>query len=246
MKSKIVVLLSIVICALSFVFGAVSCGEDEIDTYYNLEATGTVYFDGDQSVTLSFSEVSDKPSEFKADIDVKDVSLSGALSGKRVERVEFVDGQHVKIALAGRVKADKAQSDAMGTITVSHSAIENGANGAALIRVDFEPKMTRTFNSFSTATKRYVSEYTLPYGMFLQHNVNSAHIDVPVSGVTVNLSVTAKGALRIEVVGFEPFESNGITIGNPIARLDETVTTFNKILYVSVGDTNMFAEYDLV
>ena len=38
----------------------------------------------------------------------------------------------------------------------------------------------------------------------------------------------------------------GITIGNPIARLDETVTTFNKILYVSVGDTNMFAEYDLV
>ena len=91
--------------------------------------------------------------------------------------------------------------------------------------------MSVTYNARSTNLKKYVSEFTLPYGYFITVNVNADNIEVPVNDVTVNLSVTKEGALRIEVIGFEPFTYNGTTFNYPVAKINANVTTFNKELY---------------
>ena len=106
-------------------------------------------------------------------------------------------------------------------------------------------KRIKSFSTSSTLTKKYISEFTLPYESFVAENVNTENIDVPVDGVTVTVSITTTGALRIEVVGFEPFTHEGVTYNHPVAKIDACVTTFNKEIYVFIGDSALYTEYDL-
>ncbi len=227
-----------------FLFTACSafsgCGlnDNDIENYYNLEAIGSVYYEGEQTISIAQFEYSDKKTTFKESVTVADITVSGVLLGKTIKSVQFLSETKLSLTLDGKVKADSSQKEDVGTITVSHNALENGANGNALLRVDFEPKMTvRNCDVESLGVKKsYVSEFKLPYGSFIKENVNKDNIFVPVDdGATVNMSVTDEGLLRIEVIGFEPFEYKGQTYNNPSAKISANVTTFNKDLYVEIG-----------
>lgn len=242
---RLTLLISALICALCCTLGLAACNDDTVDSYYNLTIAGEIYFDGEQTVSLSFSENSSNVTTFKESVTVNDISLSGVLAGKTVKSVNYEDPNTLRVVLTGKVSADGSHSNDNGTIIVSHTATQNGADACGLTKVNFAPKMSRTFNSSNNFSKKYTSEFTLPYGSFIKENVNTDKITVMPSDITVNVSVTDDGALRIETVGFEPFEYNGNTYDNPVAKLDACVTTFNKELYVGVGDRSLFAEYAL-
>lgn len=233
--SFIVSLLLLITC-----FVCIGCGLNgkDIESYYNLSAVGAVYFEGEQTITLKQEEHSENKTTFKDTITASDITVSGVLAGKSVKSIKYISETELLLTLEGKVSADKSHKEETGTITVSYTALGNGANGNALLRVDFEPKMVVTHNLTNTFIKKYVSEFTLPYGSFIEENVNKDNIDVPVSdGVIVNMSVTDEGALRIEVIGFEPVEYKGETYNYPMAKISANVTTFNKDLYVNIGES---------
>ncbi len=244
-RKSIISVIVVAIILLSVCLAFASCKDNGVDYYYNLTTEGTVYFEGEQTISVKQEESSENKTTFLSTISAKDVSVSGVLVGKTVKSVNYLSETEILVTLDGKVTADKSHKEDTGTITVSHNALKNGADGKTLLRVNFEPKMSVTYNVRNTALKKYVSEFTLPYGYFITENVNADNIEVPVNDVTVNLSVTEEGALRIEVIGFEPFTYNGTTFNYPVAKINANVTTFNKELYVTVGEL-IWLGYDLI
>jgi len=242
--------IMLVILALASVLFAGCFDDDDFETENSFSASENLYFDGEQTISIKPSDYGSKTSTFLETITKSDITVSGILVGKTVTSVEYISENEIKVTFSGKVKAsepkDSDDTNSIGKITISRKAIKNGIAGSIYLRVNYHPKMVcNTSNSSaSSINKTYVSVFSLPYGNFITANVNTTNIIVPDDNSTVSVSVTDDGKLRIEVSGFTPYEYNGQTYSYPVAKLNANVTTFNKDLYVTIG--NGLAEYDLV
>lgn len=237
--TPVIMILVIIMTGLLFT----GCFDDDSDTYNSFMASENLYFDGEQTISISPSEYNET-STFLDTITKDDVKVSsGILSGKTVKSVEYVDENKINVTFSGKVTAKEPQDerDRIGKITISHKATKNGKAGSVYVKVNYHPKMTCFDAKISNTT--YRSVFTLPYGSFISENVNTTFITVP--GYAYTVAITDEGGLQIEVSNFTPFEDDdGQKVEFPVAKIDANVTTFNKVLYVEVG--KILAEYDLV
>ena len=207
------------------------CAEN-VDTHYNLTTNGTVYYDGEQTISLVPSEYNEYQTTFLSSITKNDISVDGTLKGKNIKNVTYISESEIKLTLDGKVTADSSKSETLGSIQVSHNALKNKANGVASLYVNFKPMMI--VESARVTGRKYVSEYSLPYGSFISENLNTSNIDVPLVDA-IDIELLAPNKLKIEVDNFTPFEYNGTKVDYPTAKLSANVTTFNKELYVAIG-----------
>lgn len=242
--------IMLVIFALASVLFAGCFDDDDFGSENAFSVSSDIYFDGEQTISITPSEYGSKTSTFLETITKSDVTVSGPLEGKTVMSVEYISENEIKVTFSGKVKAsepkDSDDTSSIGKIAISRKAIKNGIAGSVYLRVNYHPKMwcDTSNSSASSVSKTYVSEFSLPYGNFITANVNTTNIIVPDDNSTVSVSVTVHGKLRIEVSGFTPYEYNGQTYNYPVAKINANVTTFNKELYVTIG--NGIAEYNLV
>ncbi len=211
--------------------------EESVETHYNLVASGKVYYEGEQTISLKMSEYSDYRTAFLPTISKDDVRLSGVLEGKTVKEVAYVSSSELSLTLQGKVNAGRERSEELGDIEISHKALGNDANGVASLYVDFCPKMVAVSidSSQKDSLFTYVSDFSLPYGNFIEENAKKENVYVPVEGVGIEVGLNENGTLRLTVSGFTPFEYEGVQYDHPIARLDPSMTTFDKEIYVAVG-----------
>lgn len=245
--SPIIIAISIMFLAC---FAFAGCSDDAKEN--DLVASANVYFDGTQTISITFSELSDNVSTFVDTISKSDVTVLELLKGKTVESVKYVSGEQIDLTLSGIVKASEPQDSesVFGKIVISGKAFKNGTKGLAYVGVNYHPKMVCT-TSMSTTTadgkKNCVSEFELPYGEFIASNANTTNITVPVGDVEIEVSVTLSGKLKITVKNFEPFTYGEVKYDYPVAKIEANVTTFNKVLYVTIGNIySVYATYDLV
>jgi hypothetical protein len=221
--------------------GLAACGEEE--SYYNLYESGTIYYEGEQTVKLSISDSTENKTTFKDSITKDDITLSGVLAGKTVTSATYVSATEVSLVLDGAVTANETQADDYGTITVAKSAMANNATANCIAKVDFNPQVTVVSNSYSTIAglANCSSTFKLPYGSFIESNVTTDNIIVPADDVEVVASVTTEGYLKICVHNYLPVtDDSGNVYKYPIAKISANVTTFNTDLYVYIGTGSVY------
>jgi len=238
-KNKIFVILAVLSI---LVFCCTACDSG----LYNLKIDGKIYLSGEQTVRISVDMTSPDATTFLPTITKDDLSLSGVLTGKRVENIVYIDGENLEVTLSGNVVASEQDSNDYGTITISGKATANGENAKVDTYVDFFPKMLRTFNRHEEQGNVYISEFELPYGSFISENLVQSNVESNANDLIILLSLTDEGRLRVEVHGFYPFETaSGYVVGFPALTLKACMTTFNKDIRVSVGDSIFYASYAL-
>jgi hypothetical protein len=237
MKKKNLAMAALAAITLSCVGLALAgCGETE--SYYNLSESGTIYYEGEQTVKLSISEYTENKTTFKDSITKDDITLSGVLEGKTVKDVSYVSETEVSLVLDGAVTANSTQADDYGTITVASNAMANNAAANCITRVNFNPSISVIDNSHVTIAGivNCSSTFQLPYGSFISENVNTDNIVVPADDVEVTTTVTDAGNLKITVNNYLPeADENGNVYNYPVAKISANVTTFNTDLYVYIG-----------
>lgn len=213
-----------------------SCKED-VEYHYNLTTSGTIYFNGEQTISLIPSEYNEYATTFLSTISKDDITFGGTLVGKNLKEVEYVSDKEVKLSVDGKVTADSSKSKEFGTIKVSHKALKNNADGIATFYVNFEPELTTEGVTIGTIGKKknYSSKLKLPFGSFIEENVNTTNITVPLDDVTVDVKYISTTEIDIQVNNFEEFEYEGKTYEFPVAKLGANVTSFNKDLYIEIG-----------
>jgi hypothetical protein len=244
MKMKNLAVAALAAVTLSCVAVGFAACNDGDESYYNLSESGTIYYEGEQTVTLSISDTTEEKTTFKESVKTSDITLSGLLVGKTVTQVTYESSTQLSLVLDGKVTATSAEADGYGTITVAKTAMANNAEANCIVRVDFDPHMmVRSYSSLSTANgKTCTSTFELPYGSFIAENVNTDNIIVPIDGVEVTTTLTEEGYLKITVKGYTPYTSdNGTVFNYPVAKISANVTTFNKDLYVYIGSGFSYA-----
>jgi hypothetical protein len=237
-KNLAIAVLSIATVACSAVALA-GCGETE--SYYNLYESGTIYYEGEQTVKLSISEYSENKTTFKDSVTKDDITLSGVLEGKTVKDVSYVSATELSVVVDGAVTANSTQANDYGTITVANTAMANNATANCLAKVDFNPSVKVVGNSYGSIAGlvNCSSTFQLPYGSFISENVNTDNIIVPADDVEVTTTITDAGNLKITVNNYLPeTDENGNatdTSKYPVAKISANVTTFNTDLYVYIG-----------
>jgi hypothetical protein len=214
-----------------------ACDFGEVDSYYNLQESGTIYYEGEQTITLGISDYTENKTTFKSSVSASDITFSGALEGKNIKSVSYVSETEISLVLDGQVKGTSSQSNEIGTITVNNSAMANNATANCLVYVNFNPMMTvsNSYGNIGTSVN-CSSTYTLPYGSFIKDNVNETNIDVEAGDAEVNITLTDEGKLHISVKGYTPIaDEHGTVYKYPVAKISANVTTFNTDIYVYVG-----------
>jgi hypothetical protein len=226
--------LAVATCAASTI---AACDFGEIDSYYNLQESGTIYYEGEQTVTLGISEYTENKTTFKNSVSASDITFSGALEGKNIKSVSYVSETEISLVLDGKVNTTSTQSTELGTITVSNTAMANNATANCLVYVNYKPTMSVSNSYANIGTMvNCSSTYTLPYGSFIAENVNSTNIDVEAGDAEVTISLTDDGKLYIRVKGYTPIaDEHGTVYKYPMAKISANVTTFNTDIYVYVG-----------
>lgn len=239
MKKRI---FTILVVMLIIALSCTACGGG----LYNLKLDGVIYLDGEQTVRISVDSESLDRTTFLPTITKDDISLSGVLTGKSVVKVVYIDEENIDITLSGKVVADESDRYDYGTVTVSGKATANGEKAKVDTYVEFTPKMIRTFNRHEEQGNVYISEFELPYGSFISENLVQSNVEANTNDLIILMSLTDQGRLRIEVHGFFPFQAqNGLMVTFPSLTLKACMTTFNKDIKVSVGDSIFYASYPL-
>ena len=210
----------------------------------SLSASNNVYSHGEQTVQLTFSASESKEYTFAEDISAADISVGGGLVGKEVTAVSYVDDSTICVTLSGTVTGTVGNDGVLGSLTVN-GGISDKATGTAYLTV-YKPQMTVSGMSSSNigSTYNFASTFTLPYGNFVEENVDTDHITLPDANGTLEVSLTEGGGLHVRVKGFVRTEESSY----PVVRIAAEVTTFNKELYVYVGvaAVGQGGGYDLV
>lgn len=134
MKKKISIVTALVLAVIA-AFTLSACGDNSSEIYYNISAQNNVYSMGTQTVRIEKSTSNpDEPEvSFKADISEKDITLGGALVGKSVTKVTYVDKTTIVIELSGN--SENVQSTAEGTITVNNSGLDGKGESRCTVLV---------------------------------------------------------------------------------------------------------------
>jgi hypothetical protein len=217
-----------------------------------LELNGTIYNEGEQSVTLRIAERAENPTTFKSTVSAAEITFSGVLEGKTIKSVTYVDESSIALTVDGTVTADNPQAQELGTtvaskalekelgmITVSKKAFENNKEGNCYLRVNFDPCLNCNSASCSTYSGIYRSTFTLPYGSYIEENVTLDNINIPIvnDGMTATVSLDADGKLFIEVKGFVATDE----FKYPMAQIGANVSTVNKSYLVYIGIFNSYS-----
>jgi hypothetical protein len=241
-----VIAMAWVLVMLSCTVLFTSCSEEESE-YYNLTVSGTIYFEGEQTVTLGMSDSSEHATTFKDSITVDDITLTGLLAGKTVKSVTYVSATEVTLVVDGTVttKASDVKDNEYGVVTVAGKALANTAKGSGYVRVDYAPQFLGGSCTYSTiaGVVHCSTTFTLPYGSFNESNINADHITIVAGEGTVTASLTEDGALKVAVEGFTPWTYEDVTYNYPVVKIDASVTSFDVDLTVSVGTAG---SYDLI
>jgi hypothetical protein len=255
MKKKNFAFIATAIAIVAICGATFTACEGEDENYYNLSATGSIYADGEQTVTLSISEyaTSESKTTFKESITANDVTLSGVLEGKTVKELTYISETSVSLVLDGSVTADSSHAEEYGTITVARSALANNSSGNCYARVNYNPVATAN-TSKGNYTKpdgvtyfNYSTTLSLPYGSFIEENVNTENITVIAGDAEVSISLedntnTNKKDLKIYVKGYNPYYFGADTYYQyPTAHISANVTTFNVDLYIEVGKAETYS-----
>jgi hypothetical protein len=237
MKKRNLAIAALAVISLSCAaIGLAACNNGD-DSYYNLNESGTIYYEGEQTVKLSVSDTTKNKTTFKDSITKSDITLSGVLAGKTVKDVTYVSSTEISLVVDGEVTANETQADDYGTITVAKSAMANNASANCLARVDFNPELRVVDNSYSiiAGVVDCSSTFELPYGSFNEDNVTTDNIIVPADDVEVITEITTDGNLKITVNNYLSEADDETAINYPVAKISANVTTFNTDLYVYVG-----------
>lgn len=236
MKKVNSLIMASVLC-LSFIS---SCnGETENTRYNNIEANGSVYISGTQTISLTgrTSAEGDAPAVFTSNVQTSDITLKGAFDGKTVQSVSFVSSNEIQLVLTGDVKSTSFEgSYTNGELNVASNALEGNADSYCLVNI-LKPslELTSSLSGGTPTNKTYSSTYALPYGGFtasatnenikLKNQGNGELTEVEVSEDKLKLSVTVKN--------YNP-TLDGAT-QYPKLEIAAIATTFNVDITIAIG-----------
>lgn len=238
MVTGMAIALALVLSALLVLSACNFADDNELN---NIEASGIIYVEGEQTVTLtgSFSAMGDEPASFRSDAGVNDIRLGGALSGKKVSQVTFVSSDELRIVLSGSVTI--ADAAAEGQITVSGRAIEGGKSAYCIVWIKKPVMSAGESFSYGSATKmNFSSVFTLPYGSFTEYATEGGVTLVDTENGTLSeVELLDDGSLEITVKDFD--QSGGQTY--PQVRFAANCTTFGVEIIAYVGKIGSYPLY---
>lgn len=220
MKKTVLILTALLLCV-----GLLGCTADT-DEQQKIDAFPSVQASFECTVTL----VSVDPLEtgekavFKPTINKNDITLSGALVGKKVKSVTYVDPYCVKVVLEGRATSLQYDTD-YGKITVSKNALANDYDVFDLIIV--EKAYVHAVNAVSLKDSgTYEATYELAAGSFTDRATKEHVRLAPGSDGTIESVALADGRLTVVITG---------ATSCPSIEIDPEVTSFQKGFTIIVG-----------
>ena len=176
-----VLLLALITCAVLPLTGCGNSGD-----VHNLNMVGTVYSHGTNIVEITFDEKSEDASEFDSKISAKDIKLKGAVAGKTVSSVEFVNKTTIKVTLTGKVTAN-LEKDNVGEIVVSSNVVKNGYNSHAVFTVSKSTVMSGGGISSASGNLKKGTVTLNAYGCEFSESISASDItlkDIPTAEIT--------------------------------------------------------------
>lgn len=210
---------------LACLFCVTACDDDD-DALQGI--TGTVAFasyDCEVVLTPYTPPMGGEPAVFKSSISASDISLSGALKGKKVDKVTFVDSSTVKVYLTGKTTNVPGEDD-YGVITVSKKALENDYDCFATVDVKLAHIVVGGLMK-NSITNNYDATLRLDVGTFAT--------DVGLSDVTLAEGTTG----TIEKVSVQDNELYVRVLNaskNPRIVLNARTTSFNKEITIELSN----------
>lgn len=208
----------LVICCLPFV----ACSEDT-DSVQNIESV-SVWAYHDSKVTLESKQplMDGEPAVFKSDIKVSDISVSGALAGKIVKSVKYINNSKIEVVLTGKV--NKFSDDDLAYINVSKRALENNYDSFATVTLKKSAVHMGEVMRFSSSGK-YIGTISIDNGTF-KNTVSTATVKLAEGSTGVIESVVLEdGKIIVTVTGAS---------SAPQLTLDASTNTFNKTATLSM------------
>lgn len=125
----VALMLCLALCSLACSGGSYPEMNLEVD-----DSLSRLYDRGTQTVTVTASQVAEKPTKFKSDISVSDIVLGEFLEGKTVTAVEYVDEVTVKVTMSGNT-VDFEEDWDVGVLTVKARACTLGIDCYTYVEV---------------------------------------------------------------------------------------------------------------
>lgn len=191
-----------------------------------MKAEGDVHASFESKITLRSADplTGEGAAVFKSTVTVEDIRLSGALNGKTVKSVTFIDESTLELVLDGKAPLPEGE-DALGQITVLSKALENNYDAIALVDVR-RAYMRASSAMTSSATATFMATYELSAGSFTDAAADASSFrlaegcDGRIESVTLE-----NGQLTVRVVG---------ATQTPELIIDAAATSFNREVHILV------------
>ena len=157
---------------LALTFLVVGCNSTPDYGEMNLQAEDVltpVYEKGTQTLTIRASQLADKPTKFKSDITISDITLGEYASNKTVTNVEYVDDTTIKVTMTGTTQ-DFSEDWELGLIVVKARACSLNVDCYTYFKIYNTVLTVKVGDSQSGDPGNAYSEdytiFTLNYGTF--------------------------------------------------------------------------------
>ena len=224
--------LALVLALILTVTSLASCVADvPLTESNNIEVIGAIYTVGEQSVRIMSSIPNDDGSiaRFKESIAPAHIRLDGALNGKTVTAVTYIDQNEILVTLDGNVTDSSATA---ATVYISTDGLLNDYASYCSVTVE-RPAIIVSGYYYSSVDKTHVCTYSLPWGSFTDLADTSTVTMTNATSGTVKVVRNSDGTLTVSVTNFKSSDSSSY----PKLRFLAETTPFSKEFTIAMGSS---------
>jgi len=205
------------------------------DYYYEIAVSSTIYDDGEQTISVYFTNENDSTT-FKTTISTDDIVFEGDLIGRTATKVELTSNRRLEITLGGNCLVSSTASS-KNRLIILGDATSDGRNYAYVVSKVIESGVTSSSNenTVNGGVGTFTSVFSATSGAsFEEENITESYIIVTNGTGTEDINIvfdSENGTVTVTVSNFTVTDS----ALKPIVKFAIETTTLEKEISVSVG-----------